>query len=93
MNCPRCKSTLVVETLKETNASIEVDQCTNCGGTWFDARELASLDNVIEPVVMEIRALPSQEDQHLPMNCPKCSEHPVMQKIEHARDHKVVMYG
>ena len=91
MNCPRCKSVLKVETLKEASTVIEVNQCLNCGGTWFDARELASLDSVIEPVMMEIRSLPNEEEQMVPLNCPKCEEHPVMQKIEHVRDNKVIM--
>jgi Zn-finger nucleic acid-binding protein len=39
MNCPKCREpTLVVE-----YDGVELDHCASCGGTWFDAGELALL--------------------------------------------------
>jgi hypothetical protein len=39
MNCPRCEGKLV-ETQFE---NITIDVCNQCGGTWFDAGELAQI--------------------------------------------------
>jgi Zn-finger nucleic acid-binding protein len=40
MQCPKCKTATLVEF---TVDKIAVDRCSNCNGTWFDARELSQL--------------------------------------------------
>jgi uncharacterized protein len=39
MNCPKCASEMKPSELKE----VEYDQCTRCGGLWFDALEAEEL--------------------------------------------------
>ena len=39
MNCPACKTTLVVV----EREGIEIDWCLNCRGLWFDEGELELL--------------------------------------------------
>ena len=41
MKCAKCSGTL--QAVKAKN--IEVDQCTSCGGIWFDLFELERMDN------------------------------------------------
>ena len=40
MNCPRCEENLERKLLKSVNSEIEVDQCPNGHGSWFDYGEL-----------------------------------------------------
>lgn len=43
LNCPACKiPMLVVTTKSHYQIPIELDQCSNCGGIWFDTSELFS---------------------------------------------------
>jgi hypothetical protein len=39
MDCPACKSAMIVLELAE----VEIDYCTDCGGIWLDAGELELL--------------------------------------------------
>lgn len=39
MQCPRCKSQMIVVEWRR----VELDHCTHCAGTWFDAGELELL--------------------------------------------------
>jgi Zn-finger nucleic acid-binding protein len=39
MKCPKCGYDLVTGTFED----IEIDQCTNCHGIWFDQGEAESL--------------------------------------------------
>ncbi len=90
MNCPRCKTSFSVETLKDVNTSFDIDVCTNCGGTWFDKGELSKIDHLIEPTFFEIRRIPNKSEQQKPLYCPSCSNHPRLEKAEHPRDKKVI---
>lgn len=70
MDCPRCKSLLTNETIKDIHASIEVDVCNSCGGTWFDKGELSRLDKIREPVILELRKIPGKNEQLRALHCP-----------------------
>lgn len=39
MDCPLCKSAMIILELQQ----VEVDHCTDCGGIWLDAGELELL--------------------------------------------------
>lgn len=91
MNCPRCKSSLQEETIKDINVSIQVDCCIDCGGKWFDKGELAKVEGLIEPTILEIRKIPNKTDQLTPLQCPSCDSKHFMQKVEHRRDKKVII--
>ncbi|MEN0048597.1 MAG: zf-TFIIB domain-containing protein [Bacteroidota bacterium] len=91
MNCPRCTTTLEKQELKEPKITIEIDQCPNCKGAWFDRGELQSVEQTVEPVFLEIRKIPSEYDQLTPLFCPSCTDHPMMEKFDHPRDRKVIL--
>ncbi|WP_430813851.1 zf-TFIIB domain-containing protein [Carboxylicivirga sp. RSCT41] len=91
MDCPRCKSLLIKDTVKDLNTGFEVDTCPSCGGTWFDKNELSQIDKVIEPTFLEIRHIPGKKDQIEPLNCPSCKTSPALHKSEHYRDKKVII--
>lgn len=90
MNCPRCKSPLSIESLKNLQTPMEIDVCTSCGGKWFDFGELKKLDNIIDPTFLEIRKIPKKSEQLEPLYCPSCSSHPKLEKVEHHRDSNVI---
>ena len=90
MECPRCKSQLSYETIKDLKITFEVDVCHNCGGMWFDQGELARIDKIIQPTLVEIRKIPRESVQLKALYCPSCNDHPLMEKAEHPRDSKVI---
>ena len=91
MNCPRCQTALTKQMVKEVNSNIELDQCNTCEGLWFDQGELTTFEKVIEPTLWEVRKISKEQDQLIGLHCPKCTDHPLMQKVEHPRDNKVIM--
>ena len=91
MNCPRCKTQLEAKTIVERQSEIQVDICSACQGIWFDKNELQPLENISQPVLMEWRKIPSEYDQLTALFCPSCTDHPLMKKVEHRRDEKVIM--
>ena len=91
MKCPRCKIQLEEKTIREYSYQIEVDECGNCGGIWFDESELQKIENVREAVMWENRKLPKRRDQLKGLVCPKCKDGRLMKKAEHPRDEKVIL--
>ena len=91
MNCPRCKTTLNTEKVRDINTSFEADVCNSCGGTWFDKGELSQIDKLVEPTLFEIRKIPNVKEQQEALSCPSCNNLQVLEKAEHPRDHKVIM--
>ncbi len=91
MKCPRCKQNLSKEIIIDINTSLHVDSCNNCGGKWFDAKELEQIDQLIEPTLFEIRNIPNKREQIKPMICPSCNGITVMRKAEHDRDKRVII--
>ncbi len=91
MECPRCKVELSARPQKEVRTEFIVDACPGCGGSWYDKEEFEKLERVQEPVFMEFRRLPSREEQLKGLFCPSCDSKPLLDKVEHSRDHKVLM--
>jgi Zn-finger nucleic acid-binding protein len=91
MNCPRCQTKLVLNRINDINSSIEVDECPDCHGIWFDKDELSQIETIIEPTLIEIRKIPSKKDQYEKMNCPSCNNSPRLEKTVHPRDKKVII--
>jgi Zn-finger nucleic acid-binding protein len=89
MDCPRCKTNLENQIIHEQGLEIELDVCPSCHGTWFDEGELQRVDQIIEPVVVEIRRIPNARQQLEGLHCPSCNN--LMEKHEHPRDQKVIM--
>lgn len=93
MNCPRCKTALNIEKIKEINFTVEVDKCPSCSGIWFDESELQRLENITEITPFERRRIPSEYKQLDALYCPKCEQggKELMKKATHPKDHKVIM--
>jgi Zn-finger nucleic acid-binding protein len=89
--CPRCNKELEKNTIRGVNVSVEVETCAGCGGTWFGKNVLSSVDKIVEPVAIEIRKLPSMDQQLRALNCPACENPVIMSKAYHNRDSKVIM--
>ena len=91
MDCPRCKATLKVRSIKDLHQDIEVDECPKCKGIWFDHEELQELELVTELTLWEVRRIPKKKEQLEALYCPKCEDHPLMKKAEHPRDERVIL--
>jgi len=70
MNCPRCKSGLVVVEYSD----VELDWCPECGGLWFDSGEMELLarkttDNPGEGGLCPSEPAITREDR---LKCPLC---------------------
>lgn len=91
MNCPRCHTLLTTQRERGVNATIDVDVCSKCGGTWFDKDELSKVDNITEPVTFEFRRIPKIKEQFETMKCPRCNPDQVMIKAIHPRDENVIL--
>ena len=95
LKCPRCHSPLSNDSLEEfkqniSASTIGVDECKECRGIWFDKGELEKVHDIIDVTFIEIRKIPSKEEQYLPLTCPKCTNI-VMEKVQNTRDKKVIM--
>lgn len=68
MPCPRCQAhTLQAVQLKDP--PVEIDRCSDCGGLWFDAREL---EMIMDVAVKEL-AIPSGAEKS-GLACPRDGE-------------------
>lgn len=73
MNCPICWVPL-----QQLNISgVIIDECDNCHGLWFDAHELARLDEISEGSgedLDRILSYPRADDMRIEqITCPRCS--------------------
>lgn len=91
IDCPRCNIALHKKMIQEQNHSIEIDECSQCKGNWFDAKELQVFDQIVEPVLLEFRGIPNEYDQLTALYCPDCKEKHLLEKHEHPRDSKVII--
>lgn len=91
MDCPRCHHALEAQQLNDCNILLEIDNCPKCEGTWFDKDELSQIDHIIEPTLLKIRHIPSDEEQFQTLKCPSCNNSPILQKATHPRDKKVII--
>jgi Zn-finger nucleic acid-binding protein len=53
--------------------------------------DLQRLSEIVQPVVVEWRRLPSSEDQAVGLDCPECEGPVRMAKVRSARDDRVVL--
>ena len=91
MNCPRCKVSLQLETIKEKDYQLEINRCPQCDGMWLDFEEMEKLGSIVEPVAWEVRQIPPQIDQLIGLYCPRCPEAPLLIKADHPRDQHVII--
>ena len=74
MKCPRCKSRLETKIYGD----LELDQCPDCHGVWFDQGELSEAKDTVAPDLqwLEFDFWKHPEKFKLssrPMACPRCS--------------------
>lgn len=55
------------------------------------ANDLQRMGEVIEPVIVEVRNLPTTSKQLKLLNCPECSDHPPLTKFRPERDPHVML--
>lgn len=67
MECPRCAAPLARKKLRDREG--DVDQCTKCGGVWFDDGELAQLVGGRARLTAPPNAAATTT-----ANCPRCSK-------------------
>lgn len=91
MDCPRCKKALNAEQVRDVNIRFEIEQCPECEGAWFDQGELAKVDKIIEPVLVEFRNIPARKEQNKALTCPSCENLQLLKKVQHPRDYKVIV--
>lgn len=70
MQCPRCKTTELVEKPVK-GKSTRLDQCPTCKGIWFDDGEVAQIINTAAVNSLEI---PSFAIRQKEVACPRCHE-------------------
>lgn len=89
--CPRCDALLDAEPIREAGERFDAYRCGGCSGRFFETGDLARIDDIHAPTLVEIRRLPSAAAQQEPLRCPACADRPVMTKAEHQRDRNVIV--
>ena len=71
MKCPKCASLTKVVKFQ----TVEVDQCTNCKGLWFDMLEEEDLKKLKGSDVIDSgnKNTGKKQNKIVDINCPKCS--------------------
>jgi len=74
MNCPRCRTELDP---RKTDG-VEIDECRDCRGVWFDAGELRRVKDQSDPDLgwMDVELWKHEDRFRIaakPAECPKCS--------------------
>lgn len=75
MNCPACASQMT----RAFEMGIELDECSSCGGIWFDEGELKVLMDQGEAAIKQVEkeAVPRHETSTRvsDRSCPRCAIH------------------
>lgn len=68
MECPKCNGELA----KKKVEGIEIDECKNCSGIWFDFNELEQImdKDFQESLINQIDNNQGHDSQEIP--CPRC---------------------
>lgn len=74
MNCPRCESALVTRKIN----GVEVDECPDCRGVWFDSDELRKAKDESDPDLAWMDFELWKHDDRFrvsgrQLSCPRCS--------------------
>lgn len=78
MNCPKCRAGKLQALKLRTKVGglLEVDQCTMCGGVWFDREELSDYLKGTVTVLdfPELDAALAVELDYREAKCPRCGD-------------------
>jgi Zn-finger nucleic acid-binding protein len=88
--CPRCGVELAMQDVFLGGRHATVGACPVCGGQWMRESDLERLAEVVEPVLVEWRRLPGEDQQRAVLRCPACEAAPAMTKLYSERDPRVV---
>ena len=92
MRCPRCDAEMrTVEPVSMALVTVNIAPCIACGGRWFPSGELAKIEDVVDLRFVELRHIPVDAVQRVPLTCPQCPGTPPLEKVENAREKNVVM--
>lgn len=91
MRCPRCATALVDVTPELVLPHVRALSCAGCHGHWLEPDSLAELETIVKVTWVELRRVPSHDEQARPMSCPRCSAAPTLEKRQSRRDDAVVM--
>ncbi|VGO23426.1 zf-TFIIB domain-containing protein [Pontiella sulfatireligans] len=71
MECPKCKNTMKSNSYKD----VEYEQCSECGGLWFDALEAEELVEVKDAAQIDTGdpKTGKKMNKTWEANCPKCN--------------------
>ena len=75
MNCPKCDATeLTTLSMPGAGAALEIDQCPDCMGVWFDPDELGKYAGAaIKLVLPKVTAKSDAELDERAGACPRCA--------------------
>ncbi len=92
MQCPRCKKDLCPSRYSEGDLSVDVEACPLCQGQLFARADLKRIEEtvVLRPLGRPA-AIPTLRTQLRPVPCPRCLDHPYMEKANNPRHSEVVM--
>ena len=83
MTCPKCASPMEVVSV----GAVDVDQCTACGGLWFDLLEEEAVKRAGAAAALDARPAAGEEQQHLPaVRCPRCRA-PLLRMVDPGQPH------
>lgn len=49
MDCPKCKAAMNEKSIRTLEGLVTIDQCSSCGGFWFDTGEAEKLKDTWRP--------------------------------------------
>jgi len=91
MTCPRCSGTLQATSLRDLGIIHDVHRCSECEGLWVGPSRMRDISMTVDQRLIELRHLPSADEQQTPMKCPACEGGVVMRKVVSPRDANVLM--
>ena len=92
MECPRCQQELKPSRYSEGDLTVDVDQCPACRGQLFARADLKRIEETVVLRVLQPPApIPTTRTQLRFLPCPRCLDHPPMNKVSNQRHSEVIM--
>ncbi|MEW6429899.1 MAG: zf-TFIIB domain-containing protein [Myxococcota bacterium] len=87
--CPRCKTALTPDNVKDHGVVHNAWSCDTCKGFWISLEQLGEIESEERARIIEFRFLPKKELQAAPLDCPQCGK--PLEKVTSLRDKHVTM--
>lgn len=88
-NCPRCKTALTPDNVKDHGVMHNAWSCQSCEGFWISLEQLGEIESEERARIIEWRFLPPKDVQDAPLDCPQCGTK--LEKVISTRDKHVTM--